>query len=93
MGQVDEFQTRLNRAIAELSDSISTGYMSDSKSMVYGLVTLAPHLPLPALLLADVIKHTEDAWSCAISDSDVYQRAGSAIGELGVVARLLEGQK
>ncbi|GEM_PF-6438404 len=93
MGPVDEFQARLNRTIAELSDSISTGYMSDSKSMVYGLMTLAPHLPLPVLLLADVIKHTEEAWSCATGDGDVYQRAGSAVGELGVVARLLEGQK
>lgn len=75
-------------ASCELSDSICTGRMSDSKSSVYAISTALDgdkviQLGLPASLSAIANK----AWSCVTTGGDSYSRAASALGQVGILER------
>lgn len=88
------FRGMVTLAIAELSDSISTGLMSDSKTAVYNVIQAADELVLPDELNHQLQSLVHSAWhGVAAGDgisSDVYTRAAVAIQELGKLDRMIE---
>lgn len=64
--------------------------MSDSKSAVFDVKTAAAELDMPEELARQLQQIAEDSWDGAVNAGDVYARAGSAIGAIGRLQRLIE---
>lgn len=90
LGELRKFLALTKEASRELGDSFSTGLMSDSKSAVYAVKTAAAELDMPEELASQLQQMAEDSWQGAVSMGEVYTRAGSAIGAIGRLQRLIE---
>lgn len=94
---LDSFRKLVHQAVLELDESFETGRMSDSKTAVYNVMKASEQLDLPE----EIAQQFEDlgrmAWRGATSgdgeNSDVYARAGAAIGVIGKIEKLLDSLK
>ncbi len=87
---LDKVLSLCTEASCDLSDSISNGRMSDSKSSVFAIKTaLNAEKTSQMALPSSLSEIANEAWSCVISGGDTYSRAASAIGQVGILERAI----
>lgn len=71
--------TLCNEAITDLSKSIESGYMSDSKEAVHAIRDTVRSPVLADLMGSELLQLADEAKECAVGGDEPYQRAARAL--------------
>lgn len=85
-----QYRKLLQVAIDELSDSLHTDYMSDSKHAVFKVIRATENLALPNAVTEKLKSMSKEALAAAIGSGDVFDRAGKAIAAIGRIQAYLQ---
>ena len=84
------FMVVVNEASSDLDDSLSNGYMSDSKHTVASLANDDLREGLPDEIAARLKEFAKVAWSSVSGGHDAYRRAGETIFNVGQLRRYID---